>query len=296
LLQIKRRAGEGSNAVNSRPFSFPIKPISDLSPAAVCQMLEALCRVSQHVVPQSADQCLPLLWHPDLHDGNIFVSEEGKVTCIIDWQDANVLPLFLSLRKPQFLDVADNALLFELPKDLKEMSPSVRSETWDRFNKSMLQGYYLAYFRENIPAVSAIYDDKKINPIRRQMANYARTSDGHDANALMLRSTLLQIRKNWTRLAGGDGTETAPPCPIDFDEEQLAKLYEDGRRFNRFRDILEASDVCATFPLEGWVPVDLFYEWRRGLKKAVRDVIETLENQEERDEFQERLRLWNLTD
>ena len=89
------------------------------------------------------------------------------MTSIIDWQDANVLPLYLTMRKPQFLDLADDAQLFELPKDLKEMSLSMRSETWERFNKSMLQGYYLGHFRENIPAVAAVFDDKQIYPIRR---------------------------------------------------------------------------------------------------------------------------------
>ena len=296
LLQIRSRAREGTPVVTSRPFSFPIKPISDLSNAAVCRMLEVVCTITPNIVPRSPDHCLPLLWHPDLHDGNIFVSDEGKVTGIIDWQDANVLPLFLTIRKPQFLDLADDAQLFELPKDLKEMSPSVRSETWERFNKSMLQGYYLAHFRGNIPAVATVYDEKQINPIRRQVGIYARTSDGHDADALMLRNTLLRIRQSWTRLAGNDGTEPAPPCPIDFDDDELEKHYEDARRFNRFRDILEASDISATFPLEGWVPVDLFDGWKNGLEKVIREVMESLENQEEREEFQGRLCLWNLTD
>lgn len=280
---------------SSRPFSFPINPISDLSNAAVCRMLEVVSTTTPHIVPRSADQCLPLLWHPDLHDGNIFISDEGKVTSIIDWQDANVLPLFLTMRKPQFLDLSDGAQLFELPKDLKDMSPSLRSETWERFNKSMLQGYYLAHFRENIPA-AAVYDDIHINSIRRQIGNYARTSNGHDADALMLRNTLLRIRQNWPKLAGNDETETAPPCPVDFDDDELEKHYADARRLNEFRDILEASDIRATFPLEGWVPVDLFDGWKKGLKKVTREVMESLKNPEERKEFQERLYLWNLTD
>jgi aminoglycoside phosphotransferase (APT) family kinase protein len=65
-------------------------------------MLEAACASVQHIVPQSPELRKPLLWHPDLHDGNIFVSPEGKVTSIIDWQDANVPPLFLAIQKPQF--------------------------------------------------------------------------------------------------------------------------------------------------------------------------------------------------
>ena len=72
LLQIRSRAGEGTTAVNSRPFSFPIKPISHLSDNAVSRMLTTVCAITPHLVPRSADQCLPLLWHPDLHDGECF--------------------------------------------------------------------------------------------------------------------------------------------------------------------------------------------------------------------------------
>jgi hypothetical protein len=197
--------------------------------------------------------------------------------------------LFLAVRKPQFLDVPNDARLFELPKDYKNMPPSVRSEIWERFNKSMLQGYYLAYFRENVPVAAAIFDDTQINPLRRQIGHYVRTADGHDADALMLRNTLLRIQRNWTRLTGNNGVDTAPRCPIDFDEDELEKLYEDGRRLNRFRDILEASDIRATFPVEGWLPVDLFHQWRRGLRKVITEVMESLEDEEQRKEFQERL-------
>lgn len=259
-------------------------------------MLEVVHTITPHIVPRSHDHYQPLLWHRDLHGGNIFLSDEGKVTSIIDWQDTNVLPLFLTIRKPQFLDLANDARLFELPKDIKEMSPSVRSEIWERFNKTMLQGHYLAHFRENIPTVAAVYDDKQINLIRRQTGNYARTCDGHDADALMLRNTLLQIQQNWTKLAGDDGIESAPPYPLDFDDDEVERHYEDARKLNRFRDILEASDISATFPQEGWVPVDLFDGWKNGLKKMTREVMESLENQREREEFQEGLNSWNLID
>ncbi|KIW77969.1 hypothetical protein Z517_07802 [Fonsecaea pedrosoi CBS 271.37] len=296
LLQISSRAHEGTDVIPSRPFSFPIKPVSDLSNAAVRQMLELVRTITPHIVPRSPDRCLPLLWHRDLHDGNIFVSDEGKVTSIIDWQDANVLPLFLAIRKPQFLDLADDAQLFESPKGLKEMSLSVRSETWERFNKTMLQGYYLSHFRENIPPVAAVYDDKQINPIRRQIGNYARTSDGHDADALMLRNTLLRVQQNWSKLTGNDQIESAPSCPIHFNHDELEKHYEDARWLSGFRDILEASDISATFPLEGWVPVDLFNGCKNSLRKVIREVMESLENQRELEEFQVRLCSWNLTD
>lgn len=111
----------------------------------------------------------------------------------------------------------------------------------------------------------------------------------------MLRNTLLRVQQNWTRLARDDEIQSTPSCPIHIHDDELEKHYEDGRGFNRFRDILEASDISATFPLEGWVPTDLFGDWKNGLRKVIGEVMESLESQRERQEFQERLRSWNLT-
>ncbi|RAH50382.1 uncharacterized protein BO95DRAFT_449732 [Aspergillus brunneoviolaceus CBS 621.78] len=46
------------------------------------------------------------LWHPDLHNENIFVRPErpSEVTAIIDWQSSEILPLFDHARQPYFLD------------------------------------------------------------------------------------------------------------------------------------------------------------------------------------------------
>lgn len=48
----------------------------------------------------------PVLWHSDIHMGNIFVSENdpGKVTGFIDWQNTSIKPLFSQVGWPVFLD------------------------------------------------------------------------------------------------------------------------------------------------------------------------------------------------
>ena len=47
--------------------------------------------------PRVHDVSDPVLWHSDLHLGNIFVSpdELGTIEGIIDWQSSQILPLFI---------------------------------------------------------------------------------------------------------------------------------------------------------------------------------------------------------
>jgi hypothetical protein len=61
----------------------------------------------------------PVLWHTDLHMGNIYVSEESpeNIVSLIDWQSIVVSPLFLQARFPEFLPVGEDYELgtMELP-------------------------------------------------------------------------------------------------------------------------------------------------------------------------------------
>jgi hypothetical protein len=55
----------------------------------------------------------PVLWHTDLHMGNIYVSHEDpvKIVSLIDWQSIVVSPLFLQARFPEFLPVDETYIL-----------------------------------------------------------------------------------------------------------------------------------------------------------------------------------------
>jgi hypothetical protein len=105
---------------SDKPFSMLVTPVSDTSTNAISDMLRKLCAVIPHLVLASLSQQLPVPWHKDLHLGNIFISPEGKVSCLIDWQDCAVLPLFLAARVPQFIQLDAEDLGVELPKDLSD--------------------------------------------------------------------------------------------------------------------------------------------------------------------------------
>lgn len=62
----------------------------------------------------------PVLWHTDLHMGNIYVSgkDPAKIVSLIDWQSIVISPLFLQARFPEFLPKEEDYALgtTELPK------------------------------------------------------------------------------------------------------------------------------------------------------------------------------------
>ena len=275
-----------------RAFSFPIHPASNTSAVAISDMLKTLCTAIPHILPHSTGHHLPLLWHKDLHFGNLFVSPEGKITCIIDWQNADILPFFLAARIPQFVDVEHDALLLELPENFSEMPEATKVEVWERYRQSMLQQYYLADLRETAPDLATLLEDEQLGPIRKQVELFARIPFRQDVDALFLRETLLRIQRHWSDfLRDGD---VAMLCPIKIEGDELFNHQKDGRRYNEFQDLLKARNIPVAD--EGWVPVDEFSERKDSLKTVIKETIESLESQKERLEFKNRLCSWNLTD
>lgn len=257
-------------------------------------MLETLCVAVPYIIPHSSDQRQPLLWHKDLHFGNLFVSPEGKITCIVDWQGTDILPLFLALRIPQFLDAgSDSPLLLELPDDFSEMPEAKRIAVWERYRQSMLQKYYLSDLWESAPDLAALLGDKHLAPIRKQMELFARISSRQDVDALFLRETLLRIQRHWPDFVGDGDGDVAVQSPIKIEGEELSNHQKDGRRYNEFQDLLKARHIPVAD--EGWVPADEFAEQKNNLEAVIQGTMEALETAEERLQFQDRLRHWNLT-
>lgn len=291
MAQIEiHRSKEG--AADDRAFSFPTNTASDTSAMAVSGMLKTLCMAVPHILPHSTDQHMPLLWHKDLHFGNIFISQEGKITCIIDWQDADILPPFLAARIPQFIDVEHDALLLELPENFSEMPEARRLEVWETYRQSMLRQYYLADLRESAPDLATLLEDEELAPIRKQVEVFARIPFRRDVDALFLRETLLRIQRHWSDfIRGGD---VPAQCPIQIQGDELANHQRDGRRYNEFQDLLKAHNIPVAD--EGWVPVDEFTRRKHDLRSVMKEFMETLESKQEREEFANRLDSWNLTD
>lgn len=71
----------------------------------------------------------PVLWHPDLHMGNVFVSEEDytKVVGLTDWQFTTILPTLTQAQWPLLLTVLDDyetgLSVPQLPNGINEMDP-----------------------------------------------------------------------------------------------------------------------------------------------------------------------------
>lgn len=150
--------------------------------------------------PMLLQNSTPVLWHTDLHMGNIYVSDDdhSQITCIIDWQHTCVPPLFTQVRWPILLDPPTG---YQEGMKIPHLHPDF--ENFDADDKEIAKveniqatcskTYELATCSKNREACSAKWG---LNTACR--AFFVRLGNTWDDEILPLRECLLTLTRIWT--------------------------------------------------------------------------------------------------
>ncbi|RHZ44435.1 uncharacterized protein CDV56_102696 [Aspergillus thermomutatus] len=198
------------------------KPLYHGSVQTHLRLLECARTVLRQIAADSRIQTAasPLLFHPDLHMRNIFVSEDDPslISSIIDWQAASVEPAFwYSDEVPDFATGNDIcAKTFELSS---------------QFLTPKLSGPRL--MNENL-----------FRPFRYC---YRTWKDG----AVALRHEMIETSRHWREL----GLEGQCPYPIPTSEE-LANHEMEYKLFEAAQNLRRDLSSLLNTASDGWVPLD----------------------------------------
>ncbi|KFY50732.1 hypothetical protein V496_09207 [Pseudogymnoascus sp. VKM F-4515 (FW-2607)] len=83
------------------PLIMGLGGVAQNYPQVQIKHLVDYLKVAPHLVPSGEELNAPTIRHPDLSPSNIFISEDGNITGIIDWQHTAVLPIFLQAKIPK---------------------------------------------------------------------------------------------------------------------------------------------------------------------------------------------------
>ncbi|KAL4876435.1 kinase-like domain-containing protein [Aspergillus karnatakaensis] len=206
--------------------------------------------------PRIRDSATPLLFHPDLHIRNIFVSEDSPsvVTSIIDWQAASVEPAFwYSDETPNFAKAGELCMK--------------AFDACTQFLMSRLSG-------------SRLMDDSLFRP---SLYSYRTWKDG----AVALRYELYETSRLWEQL----GFEGQCPCPKPTPEELVNhqreyKLFEVAQKLRV--DLPDLLDTAS----DGWIPPESWEETQvahkqtfDGMLQVVLSVPDTDDDEPVKDEW-----------
>ncbi|KAH7081224.1 kinase-like domain-containing protein [Paraphoma chrysanthemicola] len=181
--------------------------------------------------PRIQNAAVPVMFHPDLHKRNIFVSAEDPtvVSAIIDWQSSSIEPAFWYAD-----EVPDFAQPFPDPLDENRIEP--KSEACAKA--------FDACVRLLAPklATARSIDETLFRPFRYC---YRTWEDG----AVAFREELIQTSLHWNELG------LAGPCPYLLpDPNELVHHQKDYKQFEAAQQLKHSLSSLLNTASDGWVP------------------------------------------
>ncbi|PLN83759.1 phosphotransferase family protein [Aspergillus taichungensis] len=215
--------------------------------------------ISRHPsVEESAD---PVLWHTDLHLGNIFVSADDPTIIhgIIDWQSAQIFPLFIQTQFPDFLRPPKNYIpgtdIPSLPDNFEELDSEEKEQAIrDKTLASQSKYYEMSCLGFNKRVYNAMSLD------RRLWEPFTCCQLPLNGSLVPLRNCLIRISQDWALL----GLPGSPP--FMFSDEEL-KIHKD--QVVLYQDMVYLWDIVKTqlrTDASGWVSNEL-WEITKNLNK-----------------------------
>ncbi|KAM5468853.1 hypothetical protein MauCBS54593_004848 [Microsporum audouinii] len=211
---------------------------------AKLDVLDDFEKVAMHLLPKDIPVQIPILWHSDLHDNNIFVDPDdpSKITSIIDWQSVSIAPLFQQARVPSFLEFDGPRLplgltaLPSLPDNFDDLSPAERKEAKELQSKqSLYKLYEVQSGRENMPVFRALQYTETLGSQIISLVSQV-FNDGEP----IIKGQLIQLAREWGKIVGPDGGS----CPITVTAAGIAAQEEDQKKWEEgvqmMEDVLEA--------------------------------------------------------
>ncbi|GES64414.1 phosphotransferase enzyme family protein [Aspergillus terreus] len=176
----------------------------------------------------------PVLYHPDLHTRNIFVSEKDPsvITGIIDWQAASIEPAFW------YSD--------EIPDFATSDEPGDEVYT-QAFNMA-------SQFLTPVHFNPRLMDENLFRPFRY---SYRTWKDG----AVALRHELIETTRNWEKLGFSGQCPLPPPTTEELaNHEQEYKLFEAAQNLRRDLSSLLNTATDGWMPPESWETTKLAHK------------------------------------
>jgi hypothetical protein len=212
--------------------------------AVLNMVTEVMSRLDTGMIIDRFSQ--PVLWHTDLHMGNIFVSSEEptKVISLIDWQSISVSPLLLQPHFPEFLFVKPDFVLDsampELPGDYENLNAADKQIAEFKTRQAkMAKAYEVASSVHNPQAYKAFFMPSFLQDL------FTRCGEASNEGIIPLRACLIQIAGTWDDI-GFEG-----PYPFKFSDEDIQRHNQQFQEYCDFHMIQEVARKLLDTDSEG---------------------------------------------
>ncbi|TFK57667.1 hypothetical protein OE88DRAFT_1651524 [Heliocybe sulcata] len=280
----------------------------DAQPGGDSEAYHGLISDFEKLVPHIAPPCAPkILWHPDLHDSNILVTEAErpcKLNGIVDWQGATVAPYYLQLSVPPAYSADEHPLIdpeadggpefrdFD-PRDLK---PEEKRRLAVTFRRTCRQKLHEVQVRGADPDLAnELYGDLGL---AKRLINspVGAITRGRTEGLESIKCSFIECRTFWGAVVGVDENgQPLIPFPIeisDVEEDRVKKAWESiSQDATMCDDLLERLGVPPDS--DGIVRANEYDAAKRAVEDAKQAALSGASTEEERDHI---AKAWPLQD
>lgn len=255
--------------------------------------LRSYLKMAPLVVPDDESLSRPTIRHPDLSPNNVFVSDDGAITCMIDWQHTAIHPLFIQAKVPKHFqnygdEESENLRPPVLPEDFESLTPEAKSEQEELYRRRQLHYFYVGHTsRNNEQHFRAMSKHDLI--IRNKLFEAAgRPWEGDNTS---LKAELIHACRQWPKIARSRARHA--PCPVHFSKEEEAACLEIEKKQLEADSQVQLLRDCFPINVEGWTPTELFEEAKFKADDVRAQMIAMGESDQEKREIEE---LWPFQD
>lgn len=255
-----------------------------VEPQVQVNRLSDYLKLTPYLVPKSQELNIPTIRHPDLSPSNIFVSDSGNITGIIDWQNATILPIFLQAKIPkQFQNYGDDdSENFQRPKlavDFANMTNKEKEVELELYRRRQVHYFYVGYSsRLNKAHFRAMGQHNLV--LRNQLYDTAgRPWEGDNTS---LQTEFIRTLAHWRDITSSEDGPPVHYAPVDVEE----CLSRDAKQKNADEQMQMVRDFIG-INIEGWVHSEEYENAREKARLIKDEMAQGLETEEERREFDE---------
>lgn len=194
-----------------------------------------------------------VLWHTDLHLGNIFVSDHDptEIASLIDWQFTGAMPRFTQVCWPSFLEPPDNyrtgTVKPALPADFDTMDSDEKALAVANKDQAMLSKCYEAALVKNHRGSYLALT--QVDEAIRGLFTCCETT--YKDGIIPLRDYLIKLSVNW------DQFDFPADFPYRFTSEEISRHEQESLQYRDWQQLRKYTQQLLQSDDEGWVAPQL---------------------------------------
>ncbi|KAL8868871.1 MAG: hypothetical protein Q9174_004698 [Haloplaca sp. 1 TL-2023] len=240
------------------PATRVMTPNLQGAPRDHTDLRDAAMTLLPHLVelPVVQQYAKPVLWHTDLHMGNIFVSEtdHSQIVSIIDWQHTSISPHFVQARWPVFLrppeDYAMGLQHPELPKNYEELDDDDKANAkYEKKKADASKAYEVATYLNNEATYEALWE---IHEPTREF--FRRIGGTWDDGVVPVQRCVQKICEDWSKLGSPN------PCPVSISDKDMEAFRQRCKEYLDWIEVQEVAKKSLDTDDDGWISPEFDFD------------------------------------